>query len=172
MHGFINRLIGGLLAIAGITLISMVGLSVWNVISRYVFDDALLWADEIATFAMIALAFLGAIACAWQGRDIRMDIILNMVPARAQHGLRIIQQITIIGITGWVAWLSWGYVARILAVGMLSTGARVPMWMVHGTLTLGYAMFSLIAFARLVRLITDGSEDLAISSRTEEVPEK
>ena len=39
-------------------------MSVWNVFSRYVLASAILWADEVLVFAMIMLAWLGAIACA------------------------------------------------------------------------------------------------------------
>lgn len=166
----LDRLATGLLAVLGLVLIAMVALSVWNVISRYVFNDALLWADEVATFAMIVLAYLGAVICAWRGTEIRMDILLTLLPDGAQRVLRIGQQVVIVVLTAWIAWLSWGYVARILSVGMQSTGAKVPLWIINGTLTLGFALFALIALARLVRLVTHGTESLSPSPAAAEVP--
>lgn len=167
MLRFLDRLAGGILTALGLLLIAMVGLSVWNVVGRYVFGNALLWADEIATFAMVVLAYLGAVACAWRGAEIRMDLLTAALPDGLQRLVRIVQQILIAGLSLWVAWLCWGYVARMLAVGMRATGSGVPLWIVNAVLPLGFLCFALIAIVRLVRLLTHGTERLSAAPAAE-----
>ena len=101
----IDRAAGGLMKVLGILLIAMVALSVWNVVARYVFGSALLWADEVATFAMVVLAYLGAVACAWRGTEIRMDLLTSMLPEGAQRAILMLQQAVVAALLFWVAWL-------------------------------------------------------------------
>ena len=101
---FLDRAASVLLFLLGLLLIAMVCLSVYNVISRYVFNSALLWADEITVFAMMVLAWLGAVACGWRNADIRMDILSNRMPRRLQHLNHILQQAIIAALCLWVAW--------------------------------------------------------------------
>jgi TRAP-type C4-dicarboxylate transport system permease small subunit len=160
MIRLVNRGVTVILSGLGIVLLAMVALSLWNVFARHVLGSALLWADEVATFAMVALAWIGAGACAWRGKDIRMDVGLLMLPDGIQRIVRICHQIVIAGLCGWVAWLSYAYVARLAAVGMKSNGARLPLWTVHGCITIGAAFLVMVALIRLWRLLQTGSEDL------------
>lgn len=172
MPHFLERISNGLLTMLGLLLIAMVGLSVWNVISRYLFDNALLWADEVATFSVIALAYLGAVVCAWRGTDLRMDIVVNLLPRRLQFVLCIVQQLVITGLTGWVAWLSYGYVARVFRVGMRSTGADLPLWIIHAIVPFSLLLIALIAALRLLSLLSQGADALVTVAAAAEVTKK
>ena len=147
----IDRLMAGFLNVLGLGLLVMVGLSVYNVIGRYAFGKALLWADEIAVFAMIGMAYLGAIVCAWRGTEIRMGIIAQMLPKRAARMLNFLQQFVIAGLCLWVFWLSFGYVERLFRFGMTSDSSGIPIWTGHATITLSLLAMGLIALLRLVR---------------------
>lgn len=154
MMTFADRAVRGLLILLGIMLLVLMLLGVWNIVSRYIFNKAILWADEISVFGMIALTWLGAIVCAWRGNEIRMNILVDALPARVGHILEIVKQIIIAGLTLWVAWLSWGYVSRLYNFGMKSDAAQVPVWVVHASVTLGLVAIALVALLRLVRLLS------------------
>lgn len=153
MSGTIDRLARGLLVLLGLMLIGMVALSVWNVFSRYIFSVSLLWADEIAVFAMIAMGWLGAIVCAWRGMEIRMNIVFDLFPPPLRTAVLVVQLVTIVGLCAWLSWLSWGYVARLMKFGMTSDGAGIPVWIVHSSVTISLACMSLIAAYRLARML-------------------
>lgn len=143
----------------GLVLIAMVALSFWNVFSRYVLGAAILWADEVLVFAMIGLAWLGAIICAWRDVVIRMDILVDALPPLLRGVLCLIQFGLVAAICFWAAWLSWGYVARLFRFGMTSDAAEVPLWIVHGAITLSLFAMALIALMRAVRLVIRGRDD-------------
>ena len=153
MHGVVDRLAKGLLVLLGLMLLAMVALSVLNVVGRYVFSASLLWADEIAVFGMIVMGWLGAIVVAWRRMDIRMSILSDLFPERVQFWLGMVVQLMTAVLCGWVAWLSWGYVSRLMQFGMTSDGAKIPLWTVHIAITITLAGLSLIAAFRLVRAL-------------------
>ena len=159
MQRLIDRLANGFLVLLGLALLAMVALSVWNVFSRYLFSRSLLWADEIAVFAMIMLGWLGAIVCAWRGMEIRMSILTDFLPQGARRGLNLVQLVVAAGLCGWTAWLSWGYVKRLLRFGMTSDGAGIPVWIVHISVTLSLAFMALIALYRLTRRLRGKWDD-------------
>lgn len=150
----------GFLTVLGLALIAMVALSVWNVISRYIFSAAILWADEVAVFAMIGLVWLGAIVCAWRDFVIRMDILVSTLPRAIRRAMVLLQLILVAGICLWTSWLSWGYVARLVRFGMTSDAAGIPLWIVHASITLSLIAMALIALFRLARLIIHGCDHL------------
>lgn len=149
-----DRAADGLMVALGLGLIGMVVLSVYNVISRYIFNNALLWADEVAVFAMIALVWLGGIVCAWRGAAIRMDIFIEMLPQKARTYVIVFQELVIALTCGWVFWLSYQYVTRIFRFGMTSDGAGLPLWIVHAVLPANFVLVALIAAFRIARLLT------------------
>lgn len=146
-----DRLAKALLVVLGVALIGLVCLGIWNIFSRYVLGKAILWADEITVFGMIVMAWLGAIISAWQGSEIRMGIIADLLPKRVQTVIDIVQQAVIAALCFWVAWLSWGYVSRLFQFGMKSDAAQIPTWTVHVSVTIGLAFIALIALLRLAQ---------------------
>lgn len=149
----IDRAIGGLLALLGLGLIAMIGLSTWNVVARYVLNRALLWADEVAVFSMIALAFLGAVVCAWRQAEIRMDILSGLLPAGWQRLVLIAQNLVMFALCAWVAWQSLAFIRRALRIGMRSDAAGIPIWLIHSVIPASLAVIALIAALRALRLV-------------------
>ena len=49
-------------------------------IGRYFFNASIYWAEEIMLFLMVGCVFLGNGVVAWSGRQIRMDVIVGMMP--------------------------------------------------------------------------------------------
>ncbi len=75
-------------ALAAIFLISSVAINFANIIGRYVFSVSIPWAEEIMLFLMVGCVFTGCCAVAWEGRQIRMDVIIGMLPAKLRELVR------------------------------------------------------------------------------------
>lgn len=150
---FFDKLARALQAFLGVMLIAMVCLSVYNVISRYVFNSALLWADEIAVFAMIALAWLGAVVCGWRNADIRMEILTSLLPTAVQRWIMILQQFVIAVLCAWVALQALPYITRTYAIGMRSDASGFPVWLIHFVIPFSLVLIAVIAALRCLRLL-------------------
>ncbi|MCB1395064.1 MAG: TRAP transporter small permease [Rhodobacter sp.] len=153
MPPFATKLAHGFTLLLALVLLAMVGLSAGNVVARYLFNAAILWADEIAVFGMILLTWLGAIVVAWRGSDIRMDLLVAALPRGAQRPVAVLQDLVVAGSCGWVAWLSYGYVTRVHRIGMTSDSARLPVWPVHAVIPVALAAIALIALVRALRTL-------------------
>ena len=62
-------------ALAGICLLGSVAINFANIIGRYFFSVSIPWAEEIMLFLMVGCVFTGCCAVAWEGRQIRMDVV-------------------------------------------------------------------------------------------------
>ena len=155
MERIIGRGMTALATLLGLALLAMVALSVWNVVARYIFNAALLWADEVAIFAMIVVTWIGAIVVSWRRTEISMNMIVAMLPTGWQRPIGALQQAITAAICGWVAWLSWAYVARVFRFGMTSDAARLPLWIFHSTITLSLICMALIALWPLCAVLVN-----------------
>lgn len=153
MFHFLDRIASALLAMLGIILVAMVMINVWNVASRHLLGESLLWADEVSTYMLIVMTYLGAVLCAGRGTELRMDVFVARLPRKVQTIIGIFQQVVICVLTGWVGWLSCGYAERLYNMGFKSTAAQVPLWLINAVLPISLLLISLIALTRFFQYI-------------------
>ncbi len=136
----------------GLGLIAMVLLSVSNVAGRYVFDSAILWADEAVVFAMIVLVWLGGIVCAWESSELRMALLVDSLSTRLSHWVKLGQHLIVAVACAYAAWLSFGFVAKVYRFGMTAEATGIPVWTVHVSITVSLIFIALIALWHAFKL--------------------
>src|SRR5579885_1014217 len=91
----------GLLAVtrttSAICLISSVCINFINIVGRYVFSVSIPWAEEIMLFLMVGCVFTGCCAVAWEGRHIRMDVLLISLPKPLHDFFNLVSDLVLIG---------------------------------------------------------------------------
>jgi TRAP-type transport system small permease protein len=133
--------------------IAAVGLNFINVIGRYGFGRTILSADELQIFIMVFMTFLGAAVVAWRGQHLRMDVIVSALPAPARRLISIVELAVVAILTGFVVWNSAYYAQQMFNIGRVSDMARVPMWIPHGVVVVGFGLMTLICCLRLAELL-------------------
>ena len=76
----VRALVSFLRVAAGLLLLGSVAVNFANVIGRYFFNYSIYWAEEVMLFLMVGCVFLGNGVVAWSGRQLRMDVIVGMMP--------------------------------------------------------------------------------------------
>ena len=71
--------------LSGLFLIIMVLLVILNVILRYVFNQGIYWAEEVATICFVWSVFVGASATYKHRMDIGIDFLIKRSSPRAQE---------------------------------------------------------------------------------------
>src|SRR6185437_16162490 len=89
----VRALLVVLRALAGVLLVASVGLNFANVIDRYFFGASIEWAEEIILFLMVGCVFFGNGVVAWSGRQIRMDVIVGMMPTKVREALHLFTEL-------------------------------------------------------------------------------
>ncbi len=134
--------------------IAAVALNFINVIGRYGFGSTILSADELQIFIMVFMAFLGAAVVAWRGQHLRMDVVVEALPAPVRQLVRVFELVAIIILATFVMWNSSYYAEQMFVIGRVSDMAQMPMWIPHGTVAVGFGLMALIGCLRLVQILT------------------
>jgi len=66
----------------------MVLLVFMNVVSRYIFNHSIIWAEEVSQYLMVWVAFLGAGLALRQGRHVAVEMLQDRLPATARRMTR------------------------------------------------------------------------------------
>ena len=73
----------------------------WQVVGRYILGTGLFWADELTVVAMMWAALLGAAGCVWTDSHIRLNLIIDWLPAAVRLWILTLMD----GVIVWFAYL-------------------------------------------------------------------
>lgn len=145
-----ERFLLGIEKILAVALLAAIGLNFANVIGRYALGRTMLGADELQTYAMVWIAFLGAGLVAWRGEHLRMDVLSNLYPAPLRRAVGLVESLVTLLVVGFTLVQSVRYTETMWQFGERSPTAGLPMWIAHSGLAVGLA-FILIAGVRRFR---------------------
>ena len=101
--------------VSGICLLASVAINFVNIIGRYFFSVSIPWAEEIMLFLMVGCVFTGCCAVAWEGRQIRMDVVVGMLPAKVREFLALLSELVMIATAAAVTAFAWPVIAQLAA---------------------------------------------------------
>jgi TRAP-type C4-dicarboxylate transport system permease small subunit len=158
---FIERLARLLTLALALAFVGAVALNFVNVVGRYVFATAILGADEVQVFIMVWMTFAGAAIVTWRNQHLRMDVLFDLLPARARRWIRLVEVVLMAVIAGFVVVQSVRFAALMVSVDRRSEAANLPMVIPHSAVVLGFTLMALLALVRLARLAR-GTEEKSI----------
>jgi TRAP-type C4-dicarboxylate transport system permease small subunit len=142
-------------ALAGIFLLGSVGINFANIIGRYFFSVSIPWAEEIMLFLMVGCVFTGCCAVAWDGRQIRMDVVVSMLPAKVRDFLQLLSEVVMIATAACVTAFSWPVVHALAEYDQRSQAADFPLVIPQAMVPIGYSLMAILVAIRLLRRASD-----------------
>jgi TRAP-type C4-dicarboxylate transport system permease small subunit len=137
--------------VAGICLLASVTINFVNIIGRYFFSVSIPWAEEIMLFLMVGCVFTGCCAVAWEGRQIRMDVVVSMLPAKLRDLLAVLSELTMIATAGAVTAFAWPVIRQLAEFDERSQAADFPLVIPQAMIPIGYTLMALLVAVRLMR---------------------
>ena len=137
-------------AAAGIFLISSVAINFANIIGRYFFSVSIPWAEEIMLFLMVGCVFTGCCAVAWEGRQIRMDVIIAMMPTKVHDLFHLLSDLVLIAAAAAVTAFAWPVITQLAAFDERSQAADFPLVIPQAMVPIGYTLMALLVAVRLL----------------------
>src|SRR5205823_8542812 len=67
---------------AAVAVLAEVGVLLYGVIMRFVFNNPLVWSDELAGMIFLWLAMLGSVLAFWTGEHMRLTTVSSRLPPR------------------------------------------------------------------------------------------
>ena len=147
--------------LAGICLLGSVAINFANIIGRYFFAVSIPWAEEIMLFLMVGCVFTGCCAVAWDGRQIRMDVVVSLLPAKVRDVFNLLSELVLIGTAACVTVFAWPVVSQLAAFDERSQAANFPLVIPQAMVPIGYSLMALLVAIRLLRRASGDGADAA-----------
>lgn len=114
--------------------------------TRYVLNDSYAWTEEIATYCLIGVVFIGASMCVRLSRHIQVDLIYRYLPHIVARTLSTVIDLIRIAFFGYAVKLVWVYIQIIGDESM--TTINFPKNYVYYAVLLGFVLM----FARSLQV--------------------
>jgi TRAP-type C4-dicarboxylate transport system permease small subunit len=106
--------------------------------TRYVLNDSYAWTEEIATYCLIGVVFIGASMCVRLSRHIQVDLIYRYLPHLVARTLSTVIDLIRIAFFGYAVKLVWVYIQIIGDENM--TTINFPKNYVYYAVLLGFVL--------------------------------
>ena len=106
--------------------------------TRYVLNDSFAWTEEIATYCLVAIVFIGSAMCVRLNRHIQVDFLYRYMPPGVARALSTAIDLIRTAFFLYGAVLIWRYIGIISGEEM--TTIRVPKNLFYGAVFLGFVL--------------------------------
>jgi TRAP-type C4-dicarboxylate transport system permease small subunit len=114
--------------------------------TRYVLNDSYAWTEEIATYCLIGVVFIGSAMCVRLSRHIQVDLVYRYLPHAAGRVLSTMIDLIRIAFFGYAIKLVWVYI-QIIGDEQMTT-INLPKDYVYYAVLFGFVLM----FARSVQV--------------------
>lgn len=97
-------------ALIGVMMVVMFGLVFTNVVTRYGLGFSIAWAEEVSSFLMIWVTYLGAGLALREGRLVAIDLFQDMLPERRRPVARAVLAVGILLFLGFLTYYGFQFV--------------------------------------------------------------
>jgi TRAP-type C4-dicarboxylate transport system permease small subunit len=150
----VEKAVAGLLAFtrsaSAVCLMASVLINFANIIGRYFFSVSIPWAEEIMLFLMVGCVFTGCCAVAWQGRQIKMDVLVSMLPPTLRHLLALLSELVMIATAVVVTAFTVPVIMNLWEFDERSQAANFPLVIPQAMVPIGYTLMGLLVAIRLL----------------------
>ncbi len=138
------------LLLSAISLLIAVALNFANIIGRYVFFSPIAAAEEVMLFFLVATVFLGHGVVGWQGKQIRMDVVLHLLPAVWRRRFDVFADVVTIVVSLALIVVGWPVIQMLAEFDERSQAADIPMVIPQALVPIGFALNAILVGARLL----------------------
>ena len=144
-----------LLSFAKVTVIvisiTMVLVTLAQVIFRYLIEDPLPWSEELARYCFVWIVFLGAAIGLSRGAHLGVDLLVNQFPERWQRGFAFLTNIMITCFAFAVIYAS----LPVIKMNMFqhSPALGVQMSLIYIAIPISMCLIALISIERILNLL-------------------
>ncbi|HGY10277.1 MAG TPA: TRAP transporter small permease [Oceanithermus profundus] len=135
--GVVEDLLASVFLISGLTVVMI------SVVTRYVFNNPLGWADEFARVFVAWGAMFGFSVALRERRHIGVDLLYTAVSDRAKHALDLFANFIGLVFAAFMSITGWKYVAFLKMLGLKSIYTDIPEWILQLIIPLGFLFFAL-----------------------------
>lgn len=153
----LKKILNAILAVlAGGSFLIMVGLVVYQVITRYVFNHPSSWSEELVSYMFAWTSLFGACLVTGQRGHMNIPLLVDKVGPSGKKVLSIISEVIIL-IFSVVILIYGGFKVTSLAMGQLTSSLGCPVGVFYSVLPAAGVIMALYAVINLYELATGKS---------------
>jgi len=134
-------LVTGAEVFCALLLLLIAGLTIAQVVMRYVFNYPFTWSEELAIAAFIYLGFMGIGAAYAKGRHLWVDALVALLPSSTR---KVVDGIAL-GLTSAFLLLVIGLMVKVMIVttkvGITTAALQLPMAVIYLSVPIGCTLF-------------------------------
>jgi TRAP-type C4-dicarboxylate transport system permease small subunit len=146
----IQRLVNGIQALTAVLMLVAVAINFANIIGRYVFFAPIASAEEVMLFLMVGTVFLGNAVVGYEGKQLRMDVLLHAMPPPARRALDIAADLAMMAVCIALIVLGWPAVQMLAEFDQRSPAADIPLVIPQALVPIGLGLNTFLVGARLI----------------------
>lgn len=154
--------------ILGLILIALIIFGFISVVCRFVLKVPLAWAEELMSFCMVWVAYLGASAAANEHKHIRVSMFVNLLPKFLQKVVTLISNILWLICSFVLVYLGYFVTTGYIARNATSLGGGYPFWVASVAIPIGMILMSI----RVILSAIDSLKGKSDERTTEEIIEE
>ncbi len=143
----VERILVGVLGAVALVI------AVVQVFGRYIDPEhAITWAEEVIVYIAVWAVMIVSSQLVRRDGHVRPDLVLRLLPARAQRWVEMFNCLVAIGFTAGMVWYGWEVVGTALLLDQTSSSdLQFPMWIYYTALPAGGGLMALRYVIRLLR---------------------
>jgi TRAP-type C4-dicarboxylate transport system permease small subunit len=140
--------------VAGWVLLGIIGLTMAEVVTRYVLHQPFILCDEFGGYSLFAITFLGLAYCAKEKGHIRITFLVERMPPRAATRLRLVTLSLALVYIGIGSKVSWDFLIQSFHRNIRSNSwLMTPLSWPQMVLPIGFTLFTLVLILEIVRTV-------------------
>ena len=139
----------------GVGVIAMTVNTVAAVISRYVFNSAITFTDELNMIFIVVVTYAGLSYAARNGRHIRMSAIYDAMPATTRKVLMILMTSVTSAFMFYLSFYSYYYILEVYQSGRILPALGLPVFYIYLWAPVGFVMTGLQYMFTAVKNLTE-----------------
>jgi TRAP-type C4-dicarboxylate transport system permease small subunit len=146
----IRGLVAGIQGLTAVLMLVAVALNAANIVGRYVFFSPIASAEEVMLFLLVGTVFLGNAVVGFEGKQLRMDVILHALPPAVRRGFDVAADLTMIAVCVILIVLAWPAVSMLAEFDQRSQSAEIPLVIPQALVPIGLGLNAFLVAVRLV----------------------
>ncbi|PSL46990.1 TRAP-type C4-dicarboxylate transport system permease small subunit [Salsuginibacillus halophilus] len=142
-----------------ITMVVMVVLIFYQVLSRYVLSNSLSWTEEMARYVHVWQVWIGASFAVRMDKHIKVEMVKDLLPPMYRRIVELIALLLWFFLAVVLAYIGTVVVLDMIGSGQTSPAMRIPMWIGYAAVPVGGILMSLRLVQQIVKHFKKPAEE-------------
>lgn len=152
INNYIDQIVKWLLIVLMVAIPTIMML---QVVSRYVFNFPLSWAEELVRICFIWVVFMSACAALRRGEVVALDYLIKKLNKKLAFSLNLIGRLSVLTFLCFAIYSSYDMTAFVFQRASYTAAMEFPLWIVYLALPLGLFFMFYQLFVGLIHEILD-----------------